>query len=310
MNINNKFVLCLCILMLGISGKAKADEGMWMINAIDAALEKKMAERGLQLSAREIYNADAPGSSLSDAVVSMEFGCTGSIISDQGLLITNHHCAYSDVHALSTPEHNYLEEGFWAFRSEEEMNITGKSVYFLKRVLDVTDEVLKLQADLIAEGKPSGSRRLSHLMEQKYSRETGLEAMLSSMWRGSKYYLALYEVMEKDNPDIFDYNIPQTLRDIYATKDYGRWADSSGEVPVCFIATNHTTGGNSGSPVINADGDLIGLNFDRVWEGTMSDIVFDPEICRNISLDVRYVLFTIEKIGGAGYLIDEMTLIE
>lgn len=116
-------------------------------------------------------------------------------------------------------------------------------------------------------------------------------------------------IMEKDNPEIFDYNIPQTLRDIYASKDYGRWADATGEVPVCFIATNHTTGGNSGSPVINADGDLIGLNFDRVWEGTMSDIVFDPEICRNISLDVRYVLFTIEKIGGAGYLLDEMTIL-
>jgi hypothetical protein len=117
-------------------------------------------------------------------------------------------------------------------------------------------------------------------------------------------------IMEKDNPDIFDYNIPQRLRDIYATKDYGRWTDSTGEVPVCFIATNHTTGGNSGSPVINADVDLIGLNFDRVWEGTMSDIVFDPEICRNISLDVRYVLFTIEKIGGASYLFDEMTFVE
>ena len=117
-------------------------------------------------------------------------------------------------------------------------------------------------------------------------------------------------IMEKDNPDIFDYNIPQRLRDIYATKDYGRWADATGEVPVCFIATNHTTGGNSGSPVINADGDLIGLNFDRVWEGTMSDIVFDPEICRNIALDVRYVLFTIDKIGGASYLFEEMTFTE
>ena len=117
-------------------------------------------------------------------------------------------------------------------------------------------------------------------------------------------------IMEKDNPEIFDYNIPQRLRDIYATKEYGQWADKTGDVPVCFIATNHTTGGNSGSPVINADGDLIGLNFDRVWEGTMSDIVFDPEICRNISLDVRYVLFTIEKIGGAGYLIDEMTIVK
>ena len=117
-------------------------------------------------------------------------------------------------------------------------------------------------------------------------------------------------IMQKDNPEIFDYNIPQKLRDIYAQKDYGRWTDETGEVPVCFIATNHTTGGNSGSPVINADGDLIGLNFDRVWEGTMSDIVFDPEICRNISLDVRYVLFTIEKIGGAGYLFDEMVFAE
>ena len=117
-------------------------------------------------------------------------------------------------------------------------------------------------------------------------------------------------IMEKDNPEVFDYNIPQRLRDIYASKDYGRWADASGEVPVCFIATNHTTGGNSGSPVINADGDLIGLNFDRVWEGTMSDIVFDPEICRNIALDVRYVLFTIEKIGGASYLFNEMVFAE
>ena len=194
MKIRYSFLVCLCVLTLGISGRAKADEGMWMIHAIDAALEKKMQERGLELSAREIYNADAPGSSVADAVVSMEFGCTGSIISDRGLLITNHHCAYSDIHGLSTPEHNYLEEGFWAMRQEEEVNITGKSVYFLKKVLDVTDEVMKLQADLIAEGKPSGSRRLSHLMEQKYSRETGMEAWLASMWRGSRYYLALYEV--------------------------------------------------------------------------------------------------------------------
>ena len=117
-------------------------------------------------------------------------------------------------------------------------------------------------------------------------------------------------IMEKDNPEIFDYNIPQRLRDIYASKDYGRWADATGEVPVCFIATNHTTGGNSGSPVINADGDLIGLNFDRVWEGTMSDIVFDPEICRNISLDVRYVLFIIDKVADADHLLEEMTFVD
>ena len=106
-------------------------------------------------------------------------------------------------------------------------------------------------------------------------------------------------IIEKDNPDIFDYNIPQTLRDIYAEGGHD-------DQPVCFLATNHTTGGNSGSPVINADGNLIGINFDRVWEGTMSDLVFDPEICRNISLDIRYLLFNIEHIGHASYLFDEM----
>ena len=121
-------------------------------------------------------------------------------------------------------------------------------------------------------------------------------------------------IMEKDNPEIFDYNIPQRLRDIYAAKDYGQWAITTANgkktVPVCFIATNHTSGGNSGSPVINKDGNLIGLNFDRVWEGTMSDIVFDPDYCRNISLDIRYVLFTIDKLAGADHLLNEMVFVK
>ena len=110
-------------------------------------------------------------------------------------------------------------------------------------------------------------------------------------------------IIEKDNPEIFDYNIPQTLRDIYAQGGHE-------DQPVCFLATNHTTGGNSGSPVLNADGNLVGINFDRVWEGTMSDLVYDPEICRNISLDVRYILFIIKEIGHAAYLLDEMTFVD
>lgn len=115
-------------------------------------------------------------------------------------------------------------------------------------------------------------------------------------------------IMQKDNPQIFDYNVPQKLRDLYKAKDYGVW-NVNGSVPVAFIATNHTTGGNSGSPVIDASGNLIGVNFDRVWEGTMSDIVFDPEICRNIALDIRFALFTIDKLAGAGHLLEEMTII-
>ncbi len=182
------------IMVLMFSNMAKADEGMWMINAIDAALEKKMQERGLELSANEIYNADAPGASVADAVVSLDFGCTGSMISDQGLLITNHHCAYGDVHALSTPEHNYLEDGFWAFRSDEEIHIKGKSVYFLKKVLDITEEVTRMQEEMALEGKPMGMRKLSFVMEKKYKEETGMETWLASMWKGKKYYMALYEV--------------------------------------------------------------------------------------------------------------------
>lgn len=182
------------VALTGLQG-ARADEGMWMINVINEALEKKMQERGLELSANEIYDADAPGASVADAIVSMEFGCTGSIISDQGLLITNHHCAYSDVHGLSTPDHNYLEEGFWAFSADEERNIKDKSVYFLKKVIDVTEETQDLKlAFKEANGMPPGSRKLSYLMEKKYSEESGLEAWLASMWGGSKYYIALYEV--------------------------------------------------------------------------------------------------------------------
>ncbi len=118
-------------------------------------------------------------------------------------------------------------------------------------------------------------------------------------------------IMEKDNPEIYDYNVPQALRDAYAKKDYGRWGvmmNGKYTVPVCFIATNHTTGGNSGSPVLNNKGQLIGVNFDRTWLSTMSDIEFDETLCRNIICDIRYVLFVIDKVGGAGWLIEEMGL--
>ncbi|MDO4230001.1 MAG: S46 family peptidase, partial [Capnocytophaga sp.] len=115
-------------------------------------------------------------------------------------------------------------------------------------------------------------------------------------------------VMEKYVPNDYEFDVPQKLRELYNRKDYGDYADN-GKMPVCFIATNHTTGGNSGSPAVDAYGNLIGLNFDRVWEGTMSDIHYDPKICRNIMVDIRYVLFIIDKYADAKHLIDEMKII-
>jgi len=116
-------------------------------------------------------------------------------------------------------------------------------------------------------------------------------------------------VMEKYVPGDYEFDVPQKLIDLYEAKDYGDYADDNGKVPVCFLGTNHTTGGNSGSPAIDAEGNLIGLNFDRVWEGTMSDMNYDPDICRNIMVDIRYVLFIIDKYAEATHLIEEMTLV-
>jgi len=119
----------------------------------------------------------------------------------------------------------------------------------------------------------------------------------------------LDQAIAKDNPEVEEFRVPEKLKQLHQKKDYGRWG-VNGTVPLAFIATNHTSGGNSGSPVLNGKGQLIGTNFDRVWEGTMSDFYFDPALCRNISLDIRYTLFIIEKFGNAGWLLKEMKLVK
>jgi hypothetical protein len=122
------------------------------------------------------------------------------------------------------------------------------------------------------------------------------------------HYTYLDGVMEKYKPGDYEFDLPAKMLDLYKSKDYGPYG-SAGKMPVCFIGTNHTTGGNSGSPALDAYGNLVGLNFDRVWEGTMSDLNYDPSICRNIMVDIRYVLFIVDKFAGATNLIREMKLV-
>ncbi|MBL7891089.1 MAG: S46 family peptidase [Bacteroidia bacterium] len=114
------------------------------------------------------------------------------------------------------------------------------------------------------------------------------------------------EKMDNTNPE---FRVPQKLVDLYNAKDFGQYAEN-GDVPVAFIASNHTTGGNSGSPLLDGEGRLLGLNFDTAWEGTMSNYHFNADRARNISVDIRYVLFIIDKFAGAGYLVDEMKLVK
>ncbi|MDR6920850.1 MULTISPECIES: S46 family peptidase [Chryseobacterium] len=124
------------------------------------------------------------------------------------------------------------------------------------------------------------------------------------------YQTHLAGVIEKYVPGDYEFDVPKKLIDLYNKKDYGIYKDKTGDVPVGFTATNHTTGGNSGSPALDAYGNLVGLNFDRQWEGTMSDINFDPRFSRNIMVDTKYILFIIEKFADSKWLIDEMKVIK
>ena len=144
----------------------------------------------------------------------------------------------------------------------------------------------------------NGTLRLSFGKVEGYEPKDGVQFEFASTLSG---------VIEKGQTGEEEYTVHDRLLELYKDKDYGPYG-VDGTMPVCFVASNHTSGGNSGSPVLDAHGRLIGLNFDRNWEGTMSDVYYDPSLCRNIAVDIRYVLFIIDKYAGAGYLVDEMDI--
>ncbi len=182
------------VLTLGVQSAAVADEGMWMIQQIDG-IYPQMKARGVKLPAEAIYNEQAPA--LAGAVVAIDGGVgTGSMISHEGLLITNHHVAYSDICDLSTPEHNYLETGFWARTHADELPVRGKTVSFLRRVEDVTAEAEVLRDSMQAAGRWGimSMRKLYADLEKRHAAETPYEVSCVGMWGGRKFYLYHYEV--------------------------------------------------------------------------------------------------------------------
>ncbi|MFR9504054.1 MAG: S46 family peptidase [Rikenellaceae bacterium] len=185
----------LLLLLFVVPLQSRADEGMWLVNLLNGQLYKQMQAAGLHLDASQIYNEDEL--SIKDAIVMIDNGqCSGSIISENGLMITNHHCAYSDIHANSTLENNYLESGFWAQSYTEEIPIKGKTVALLKKVEDVTERV-EMIADSLDKIAPRGPRFLGKVeIALKKMIDTPYEIWLHSMWKGQKYYLYYYEIYQ------------------------------------------------------------------------------------------------------------------
>ncbi len=181
---------------------------------------------------------------------------------------------------------------------QPELNAIQDSINTLQSIY------MKAQMEVMKEKKfypdANSTMRVSYGQVQGYTARDAVKFDYQTDFEG---------VMEKYIPGDYEFDVPLKMRELYAKKDYGQYARKDGKLPVCFIATNHTTGGNSGSPALDAYGNLIGLNFDRAWEGTMSDINYDSSICRNIMVDIRYVMFIVDKYADAQRLIKEIKFV-
>ncbi|MBS1650517.1 MAG: S46 family peptidase [Bacteroidetes bacterium] len=184
-------------------------------------------------------------------------------------------------------------------------NIYPQISYYDLQVADMQKEYIKGLREQLTSKKfypdANGTLRVAYGKVSEYEPKDGVKYL---------YYSTIDGLIEKQKTGNADYEVQARLIDLYEKKDFGNYADKNGKLRIAFIASNHTTGGNSGSPVFNANGELIGTNFDRNWEGTMSDIMYNSQICRNITLDIRYTLWIIDKYAKAGYLLNEMKLIK
>ncbi len=265
------------------------------------AVDEKVFEQLIELYATKSPKAFLPNSLLNTNIPEL----TNSLYKDSKLT------SYNGIKELLTGDTKTIlanlnsDKGYILIKE-----ITDK---YLKEVAPKYDEInlrnlalqrtyMKAQLEL-----NKGSRIFpdaNSTLRVTYGKVKGYEPKDATVYKPFTY---LDGVLEKYIPGDYEFDVPKKLIDLYKSKNYGAYG-VKGKMPVCFIGTNHTTGGNSGSPAIDAKGNLIGLNFDRVWEGTMSDIYYDPAICRNVMVDIRYVLFIIDKYANAKNLIEELRI--
>jgi hypothetical protein len=209
---------------------------------------------------------------------------------------------------LEKPSAKQLEKDPALQLYESRMEIT-RAIYELIDPYDVQSEkgrrhfmagLMEMQPDKVFYPDANFSTRLTYGNILSYNPKDAVHY---------NYYTTLEGVMEKEDPDNWEFVVPEKLKQLYLAKDYGPYALPTGELPVCFLTNNDITGGNSGSPVLNGRGELIGAAFDGNWEAMSGDIAFEPDLQRCINVDIRYVLFIIDKFAGAGHLIDEMTIV-
>jgi len=279
-----KSLRLIVLFIILLSSLLRADEGMWIPILIEKFNIEIMQEKGFKLSAEDIYSVNQ--ASMKDAVMIFGGGCTAELISDKGLLITNHHCGYRAIQSHSTVDHDYLTNGFWAMSQGEELANPGLTVTFLKWMKDVTEEVLEGIEDGMSEEDMSEIKQKNIIKIKEEAIEgTHFTAQVKPFYYGNQYFLFVNETYK----DVRLVGAPPS-----AIGKFGGDTDN-------WMWPRHTG---------DAEGNLIGINFDRAWEGVMSDLMFNPKQCRNISLDIRYALFIIDKFAGAGYLLDEMILVE
>jgi hypothetical protein len=187
------FLLPILALLLAFNTAVKADEGMWIPMLVERLNYEDMQRLGLKLTAEEIYSIN--NSSLKDAIVQFGRGCTGEIISGQGLLLTNHHCGYGRIQAHSTVEHDYLKDGFWAMSLEEELPNPGLTARFLVRMEDVTPQVMaQLTADMTENERNAKIGEISSVLSKEASEGTHYDCNVRSFFGGSEFYLFVYEI--------------------------------------------------------------------------------------------------------------------